>query len=225
MAVPVHASIRVGGARFRVVQRGSSTRRYIHIHGNEATAREILIEHMRTASGVAFLVEGNDRYVPANSGKLDPNRMFSRVGAEQNLRRLNPGWSRAQVERILDGLDRDLPRLLRRLLPPDGGLLMSLHNNSEGYSIRDETGISDRVSLKEPDRPHEFFLCTDPLDFERLAASPYNVVLQQKAPPDDDGSLSRLCALRGVRYVNLECGLGRAAEQRERLAWAESHLS
>ena len=68
-----------------------------------------------------------------------------------------------------------------------------------------------------PLNPHAFFLCTDEEDFRKLATSPYNVVLQKKAPPADDGSLSRLAAARGVRYVNSEVAKGHSSRQKEML--------
>jgi hypothetical protein len=216
--------VRMAEAEFRILRRGHSPNRYLHIHGNEETAREVLTGHMKTVPGVALLVQNAVRNVPIRGGLLDPNRMFSRAGAEASLRRLNPRWTPAQVSAALDALDRARPKFLQALLPPRGARLVAVHNNSEGYSVRDETSISDRVSLKEPDVPRAFFLCTDPADFELMAASPYNVVLQQKAPPDDDGSLSRLAAGRGIRYVNLEVALGDAARQKEMLQWLERHL-
>jgi len=64
-------SIRLEGAKFDIVRRGRSTRRYIHIHGNEETARQILRAHMKTHFGIAFLIEGSKRNVPLNGGILD----------------------------------------------------------------------------------------------------------------------------------------------------------
>ena len=216
--------VALAGARFRVLRRGRSPRRYLVIHGSEETARQVLERHMRVSPGVAYVVTSHGRNVRVGAGQIDPNRMFSRPGAARSLRRLNPRWTAPEIERALAQLDRGREKFLRALLPPRGGRLLALHNNSEGYSVRDEVPISDRVSLKNSGDPHAFFLCTDPRDFDRLAASPYNVVLQQKAPPDDDGSLSRLAAARGVRYVNLEVRLGNAARQEEMLRFAESVL-
>ena len=79
--------------------------------------------------------------------------------------------------------------------------------------------------MREPNRPHEFFLCTDARDYQVMAKSPYNVVLQNRKPPEDDGSLSRLAARRGFRYLNLECGVGKFEAQMERLGWAERNLA
>jgi hypothetical protein len=147
--------------------------------------------------------------------------MFSRAGAEANLKTLNPEWTEEQLSAALAVLDHGRPHLVKALLPHDRRLLIALHNNSEQYSVNDEVPISDATSIREPDNPHAFFLCTDPGDFKLLSESAYNVVLQQKKPQADDGSLSRLAAERGVRYVNLEVRMGNRDRQAEMLRWAD----
>lgn len=219
------AHISLAGARFRVIRNGHAPRRYLLIHGNEETARQVLTRHIETHDGIAFIIENHTRNVTIDSGQIDPNRMFSRIGAEISLKNLNPDMPPDRIAAALDLLDRHREGLVRALLPPAGGLLVALHNNSEGYSVLDEQPISDQVSMREPNDPHAFFLCTDPKDFRILATSPYNVVLQQHGPTQDDGSLSRLAASRGVRYVNLEVRLGNAARQKEMLDWLEWNLS
>jgi hypothetical protein len=216
--------IDLAGARFRILRNGHSSRRYLRIHGNEETARQVLERHMETHEGVAYVIESRTRLVPVESLKLDPNRMFSRVGAEGSLKRLNADAAPPQVQSALHVLDRGREKLVRALTPPRGGITIALHNNGPGYSVADEAPISDQTSLREPGNPHAFFLCTDPRDFEVLKTSPYNVVLQQRAPVQDDGSLSRLAAARGFRYVNLEVASGQAERQREMLSWLEWYL-
>ena len=216
---PRHISL--AGARFRILRNGRSLRRYLRIHGNEETARQVLERHMETHEGIAYVIESRTRVVTVESLKLDPNRMFSRGGAEANLQALNPGVPPEQVRKALDVLDRGREKLVRALTPPKGGLTIALHNNSSAYSVAAEAPISDQTSLREPGNPHAFFLCTDPRDFEVLKTSPYNVVLQQHGPKEDDGSLSRLAAARGFRYVNLEVGAGQTERQREMLSWLE----
>jgi hypothetical protein len=179
---------------------------------------------MKRYKGTANLVKSKTRNIRLLDGVIDPNRLFSRAGAEANLRTLNPRWTPEKTARALDRLDRGREKTLRVLLPPKDGLLIALHNNSEGYSVKDEIAISDRISLGDEPHPHEFFLCTAASDFEILRTSAYNVVLQNRAPKQDDGSLSRLAAARGVRYVNLEVSLGNAEKQREMLDWAERRL-
>lgn len=214
---PKHISLT--GARFRIVRNGRSKRRYLMIHGNEETARAVLLRLMDTQEGIAYIIEGHTRNVPIDSGEIDPNRMFSRVGAEASLKSLNPGWTPQQIEHALHALDRGREHLVHALLPPDRGLLCALHNNSENYSVRDEVGISDATSLRDPTNPHAFFLCTEPADFAILSQSAYNVVLQHEKPTSDDGSLSYLASHRGTRYVNLEVRLGDADRQLEMLRW------
>jgi hypothetical protein len=210
--------ITLAGVRFRRIRKGRGPVRYVFIHGNEETAREVLKRHMETHEGIGYLVAGSERNVRIKGALIDPNRMFSRGGAERSLRSLNPELSNDGVRRVLDYLDRERPNLIRALSPDSGGFLVAVHNNSQ-YSVNDEVPESDKVSLKQPDRPHEFFLCTDPFDYERIAAGPYNAVLQRFAPVDDDGSLSRLAARLGIRYCNVEAGLVKAQLQAEMLAW------
>jgi hypothetical protein len=213
--------IGLAGARFRIVRNGHSRRRYLLIHGNEETARAVLLRHIETQEGVAYLIANHTRNIAIEGGEIDPNRMFSRAGAEASLKSLNPGWTPERLAPALALLDRGRENLVRAFFPPPGGLLVALHNNSEGYSVADERPLSDAASIRDPDHPHAFFLCTDPADYRTLAASPYNVVLQQRGPRTDDGSLSRLAAARGVRYANLEVELGRSARQEEMLRWLE----
>ena len=217
--------ISLAGARFRILRNGRSKRRYLRIHGNEETARQVLERNMKTHQGVAYIIQNKVRNVDAEGLKLDPNRMFSRVGAEASLRNLNQGAPAEQIQRALLTLDRHRESLVRALTPPPGGLVVALHNNSGGYSVTEEVPISDRTSLRQPAEVHAFFLCTDPADFDVLKNSPYNVVLQQHPSNQDDGSLSRLAAARGIRYVNLEVHLGDFDRQREMLDWLERNLS
>jgi hypothetical protein len=209
---------------FRIVHNGRSSRRYLWIHGDEATAREVLEKHIASHKGVAFFIESRTRDVSLSNGKIDPNRMFSRTGAAASLRSLNPAWTPAQVNQALDELDRGREKLLRAIFPPDSGLLVALHNNTE-YSVLSEKPLAERISLADPANPHAFFLCTAPADFEALAKSPYNVVLERHVRASDDGSLSRRAEARGVRYVNLEVRMGEADRQRQMLDWLEAHLA
>jgi len=220
---PKHISL--AGAKFRIIRNGRARRRYLLIHGNEETARAVLLRYIQVVEGVAYVAEGHTREVEVEGLKLDPNRMFSRAGAEANLRRLNVNVDEARLAGALDTLDRGRERLVRALTPPAGGLTFALHNNSPSYSVTDEVPISDEASIKEPGNPHAFFLCTDARDFAALKASPYNAVMQKSAPKVDDGSLSRLAAARGFRYVNLEVAAGQTDRQREMAWWVEWNLA
>jgi len=217
----------LAGAQFDIIRshikHKPSRRRYILIHGDEETARQVLLEHIKTHSGTAFVVESKTRNVPIDSGKIDPNRMFSRRGAELNLKSLNPDWPQDRVDAALSELDRNREPFLDTVLPRDGELMVALHNNQQ-YSFTEEEPVSDQAARNQADNPHNFFLCTHPNDFALLAKSPYNVVLQQHMRAPDDGSLSRRAAARRLRYVNLEVKAGDAAGQQEMLAWLEQNL-
>jgi len=222
--------VSLAGAQFQIVHSKAPKhvkmpdRHYVLIHGNEETARDVLTKHIVKRRGTAYMIESKTREVPIDDGKIDPNRMFSRFGAERNLKQLNPNWKEEQFNSALDLLDAHREHLLHALLPGGSKLLVALHNNGEGYSVENEVPISDQKSLKEPENPHAFFLCTDPDDFQILSVSPYNVVLQQHVRAPDDGSLSRRAAARRQRYVNLEVRQGDAARQQEMLTWMEAHL-
>ncbi len=215
--------VRLAGARFHIIRRGQPKRHFLVIHGDEETAREALARHLRSGEGIGFEIENHIRNVPINGGQIDPNRMFSRPGAEASLKKLNPDWSPRQIAAALDALDRGREKLIQALLPSKSGLLVALHNNSGDYSVSDEEPFSDQGAIPQPDDPHAFYLCTDPADFKILANSGYNIVLQQHGP--EDGSLSRLCATRGVRYVNIEVRLGDLSRQMDMLNWLDWTLS
>lgn len=210
------------GVEFHVMRHGGGPRRFIVIHGNEDTARDVLTAWLPAHTGVGYIVSGKERNVELQGVKIDPNRMFSRVGAERSILSLNPGLAAARTTAVLDFLDRERGKLLQDLIPKHGSRLFALHNNRD-YSVQDEIAASDQTSIKQPDTPRSFFLCTTPADFEVLKQSPFNVVLQSKPEPDD-GSLSRLAALRGFRYINLECAIGDADGQLQRVRWLEENL-
>lgn len=212
----------LSGIRFRVLRHGHGPRRYLVIHGDEDTARDVLTKYMADHTGVAYIVTGKEREVPIHGVRIDPNRMFSRTGAEFSIRNLNPGIDVERLIDVLDYLDSHRASLLRHLIPPKGSRLFALHNNRD-YSVQDEIAQSNRTSIKQPANPRDFFLCTDPADFSILQQSPYNVVLQTDPEPDD-GSLSRLASRRGFRYINLECAIGEFAAQLERVRWLDEHL-
>jgi hypothetical protein len=214
----------IAGIRFREVRRGDDGRHYIWIHGDEVAARDVLSSWMETATGRAFFIRSHERNVEIEGGRIDPNRMWSRTGAERSLRSLNPRWTDAQINKALNRLDDDREDFLKRVLPPRTNLLLALHNNGPAYSVQDEVSISDSVALNAAEHPDEFMLCTSRPDFELLAGGPFNVVLQYRAPQTDDGSLSRLCAARNVRYVNIEAAHGHADGQRRMLGWVHRAL-
>ena len=214
---------KLAGVDFERIRAGAGSRRYLLIHGNEETARQVLTEHMKKASGTAWLAAGHARNAPFLAGELDPNRMFSREGAERNLRALNPAWSEAHLLNGLLILDRTRRQLTSALRPGAGDVLIAVHNNRD-YSVNDELAASNATALNDRDNPHEFCLCTDEGDFQLLSKGPYNVVLQNRPGGAEDGSMSRYAVRAGFRYANLEVAMGKAEKQRAMLEWLDRTL-
>ncbi len=216
---PERQRLELAGIPWTRLRHGASSLRLLRIHGNEETAREAAEILAQETPCEAWILESKTRHVELDGLRLDPNRMFSRAGAERNLRLLNPDADAERIAALLDRLDRERDGLMRALAPPPGGLWVAAHNNGPGYSMDTEAPISQREHRPQPDEPRDFFLFTDEKDFEAAARGPYNAVLQNRPGGEDDGSLSRWCAARGVRYVNAEAAHGRLEKQLAMLRW------
>jgi len=212
------------GIEFKVVKKGHSDRKYIWLHGDEQTARMALESHMKFNLGTAFFIQGETREKDFFDGIIDPNRIFSSKGAEANIHKYNRSWSSFRKQEALEWINRERDAFLESIFPKNGGLLVALHNNFKGYNVNWEIQKSDSVSIKKDQNPRDFFICTDRTDFEVLARSPFNVVLQEKLLQKDDGSLSWAAMRNGVRYVNIEVRLGWLSHQKKMLNYLENNL-
>ena len=220
----ISEEISFGEISFQVVQKGESNRHYIWLHGDEKTAKMALNDHMRAKEGKAFFIQSKTREVAVADGLIDPNRIFSSDGAKKNLHKYNPNWSNKKKSSILRVMDEEREDFLNTIFPIDGELLIALHNNFKGYNVYQEISKSDTVSIKKNQNPRDFFLCTNREDFDILSKSPYNVVLQESYPENDDGSLSWAALKWGVRYVNIEARLGWLSMQKKMLKYANDNL-
>ena len=221
---PVNGFIKIDTIEFKVIKKGNSDRKYIWLHGDEQTAKMALDNHMKKNDGTAFFIMNDLREVKFYEGLLDPNRIFSSYGAKRNIHKYNPQWSASKKKKLLGKIDKDRKVFLEAIFPKNGGLLIALHNNYKGYNIYQEIGNSDAISIKDDQNPRDFFLCTSRDDFELLARSPFNVVLQETLPKVDDGSLSWTALKNKVRYVNIETRLGWLSMQKRMLAYIEKNL-
>ena len=97
----------IAGIQFKVIKNGESNRRFIWIHGDEKTAAMLLKRHLKDNYGTAFLIENNKREVYINGYMMDPNRIFSNVGAEKNLIKLNDKISKTAVDKTVDLIAND----------------------------------------------------------------------------------------------------------------------
>jgi len=216
--------VQIATIQFKVIQNGDSDRRYIWLHGDEQTARMALESHMKKNQGKAFLVEGILRESEFYGGIIDPNRIFSSLGAKANIQKYNPRWTKKEKEDRLLTINQDRKIFFKNIFPKNGELLIALHNNYKGYNINKELGRSDAKSIKKDQNPRDFFICTNRSDFEILSQSPFNVVLQEKSPKKDDGSLSWAALINDIRYINIETRLGWLSQQKKMLNYIEKNL-
>jgi hypothetical protein len=216
----------IAGIQFKVIKNGESNRRFIWIHGDEKTAARLLKRHLKYNYGTAFLIENHKREVFINGYMMDPNRIFSKAGAEKNLIEFNGNISKMAVDQMVNLIANDKGKFFDRITPPNGGLLIALHNNLHAYSIDDEIPFSTEISLKNSEHPHHhnFFICTNRDDYNLLSKSPFNVVLQETQSKKDNGSLSWFVARKGVRFINIETRLGYLIIQTKMLQYIEDHL-
>ena len=220
-----HSYITFANAKFDLISNGSSSNRYIWLHGDEQTAKMALEYHMKKYQGIAFLIDNETREIPFQSTIIDPNRIFSRRGSYHALRKFKPDWSPGSLKKALDILDREREEFLNVLMPSESGYIISLHNNFRGYNVHKEKSNSQKVSIKKTENPRDFIICTDANDYEKLISGPFNVVLQNKLPKKDDGSLSWEALRRNVRYLNVETRLGYLSKQKKMLKFIEEVLN
>ena len=216
----------IAGIQFKVIKNGESNRRFIWIHGDEKTAAILLKRHLKDNYGTAFLIENNKREVYINDYMVDPNRIFSKAGVEKNLIKFNGNISKTTIDKMVNLIANDKENFFDRITPPNRGLLIALHNNLHAYTIEDEIPLSTEISLKNSEHPHHhnFFICTNRDDYNLLSKSPYNVVLQETDPEEDNGSLSWFANRKGVRFINIETRLGYLSTQTKMLQYIEDHL-
>ena len=145
---------------------------------------------------------------------------------KKNLKKLNRNISKSQINKTIELISNDRENFFKSISPPDGGLLISLHNNIREYSIDNEIPLSTEVSIKNTNHPHHhnFFICTNKEDYDLLKKSPFNVVLQDKQIENDDGSLSWYAYRKNIRYINIETRLGHLRTQSEMLKYVNDNL-
>ena len=209
---------------FDIVKKGESNNCYIWLHGDERTANLAIRHHLKYYGGTAFLVKSKDREVPYRDTKIDPNRVFSRKGSFRAIKKFKPEWAPGTIKAALDELDQARKQFLSELFPDSSGVLVAVHNNFRGYNIKSELKYSTKVSLNPKENPRDFIICTDSTDFEKLSVGTYNVVLQDRPPEKDNGSLSWAAFRNGIRYVNVETRLGWLTKQKKMLEFVEESL-
>ena len=212
------------GIPFEVLGNNSSETSYILIHGDEETARMLLKNHIKKNNGRAFIIKSKTREVPFGPTIVDPNRLFSNIGARRALKNFKSDWDRDELDNLLIELEESRESFLIDIFPDKGGLLIALHNNFRGYNVEDELNDSELYSIKKDENPRDFILCTNANDYQKLKDGPYNVVLQNRMKNNNNGSLSWAAIEHGIRYINIETRLGWLSQQRKMLQYVEKRL-
>lgn len=212
------------GIEFEIKKNGFSNISYILIHGDEETARMLLTEHINENQGRAFFIKSKQREVQLGPTIIDPNRIFSKIGAKKALKKFKPNWDQIELELILKELDESRNKFLFNLFPSEGGVLIALHNNFRGYNVNSEIENSQLYSIKKEQNPRDFIICTNLNDYKKLKQGPYNIVLQNVMEEENNGSLSWAALENDVRYINIEARLGWLSQQRKMLKFVETKL-
>ncbi len=234
--------------RFETVPLGASTMqvrilgdmrspiRYVVIHGDEETAPRAAELHIQRFGGALIqLVNPGKRLVTFRLPKLrftydfDPNRIFTRTGLEQTLRRWNRRTRESRFPKLFAAVQEFADRFLSLLVEPRGSVrgLIAVHNNgtTPNADFSFETFVNPRgyfpgveaMQYRRSHSPYNLFVVTDAADYDALAARGLNVVLENSELASDDGSLSIFCGRQRIRYANVEGRMGEIEKHVEML--------
>ncbi len=203
---------------------------FINLHDNEATSVTAAKDLLQTNGGLLIkLGNGNKRNISfrldGSYYTFDPNRIFSKVGIRQTLKRFKIINNKAFRE-----VEKFAARILK-LFPGELNCVIALHNNNKGgfsvnsYLPGSEYGTdAQKISVNESDEPDDFFLTTDSLLFQELSLAKYNTVWQDNLLMRQDGSLSVYCGEKKICYLNCETQFGKAKKYEEMLAAALKYI-
>lgn len=188
---------------------------FISLHDDEYTSVEATKRLLEKTGGLLIEIENNEkRNIRFRLGNqyysIDPNRMFSDAGISKSL------TENGRNTRLASNEVRKFAERLLELIPEQPKMIVALHNNTHGqFSIQSYAKGSKRnieaekININEQHDEDDFFLTTDGDLYKYLASKNFNVVLQKKDDPVDDGSLSIYCGKQGLPYVNLETEHGK----------------
>lgn len=203
---------------------------FINLHSDESTSVAGVEKLLQTKGGLLIKLENNNNRnisfgLQGNVYTFDPNRIFSKTGIEHTLERFKNTSHKAIAE-----VEKFANHILK-LLPKDPHCVIALHNNTEGnLSISSylpgsqyETDAK-KVYVEDNQDPDDFFLTTDSLLFDQLAAEKYNVVWQDNLLVQQDGSLSVYFGEKGICYLNCETEHGKVKQYEEMIRVALKYI-
>lgn len=198
------------------VPRGARRQQLIHLHANEATAKNAALQLLqRRPIELCSLAHSANRRIRCVIDEqvlsFDPNRCFSDAGIALDLESHGQPRTPAIVAAIADFRRR----LVATLWSEQPEVVIALHNNSDGafsVTMHRESRAATKCFHAEGTNPHDFFYVTEQAHFETLRQMQWNVVLESPTI-DDDGSLSIYCAQRAIPYINIESQAARLGDE------------
>jgi hypothetical protein len=201
-------------------------------HENEFVANEYLAEKICKDKGRFIILRQHGNRTIAltiedKTFKVDPNRIYTPIGRQATLKKLNP-TIRHDVRRMKLANERAelLSDFILQELASNGATTwIAMHNNTNGFDNDGNNGsgtISIHRYQKKLDSGAKFLIdvasgehdeddlyyLTERADFDSFKKDGWNLVLQNPIvmtdPSEDDGSLSVYAQMKGVRYINIE---------------------
>jgi len=203
---------------------------FLNLHRNENTSVVAARSFITVFGGrLLWLTQpgaANDRLITFTCMKVsyvfDPNRMFTKEGAEASLKQYSVPGSVNQL--AIDSVVSFGQSLLTAFGFDKEDLIIAIHNNGgSNYSAASYlpgaiyANEASKVSIPDPSTQQNFFLCTSGSNYKALVEQKQNVV-EQSDNATNDGSLSYYAqVVKNKKYINVE---GRASNGSEGAAVA-----
>lgn len=204
---------------------------FVNLHDNEATSVTATKKLLQTKGGVLIKLENKNKRtihfrLEGSYYTFDPNRIFSKAGIRQTLKRFNKTINNKAASEV----EKFATRIIN-LFPKGTDCIIALHNNKEGgfsvssYLTGEEYGTdAKKVYANESHDPDDFFLTTDSLLFHQLSLEKYNTVWQDNLLVRQDGSLSVYFGEKNFCYLNCETQFGKIKQYEEMLNIALKYI-
>jgi hypothetical protein len=193
----------------------------VSLHSNEMAAIHTAMAFASTTGATFYRLQNRDkRHVEADlldrKVRFDPGKVFTANGRKIMLKK-NDCWDKDINDRVQEFAHFLTGQVVTRKT------VVAVHNNDDHRKVHDYApGGTLEKSAKElyinPSMdPDDFLLTTDEEIYGDIKARGFNVVLQNNARVDDDGSLAVYCARAKRKFVKIETKSEHVAMQEEML--------
>ncbi|MCU0447354.1 MAG: hypothetical protein MUE85_20855 [Microscillaceae bacterium] len=214
----------LGSATIKVVvyeQNNPNQITYFNLHDNENTsveATQVILKNPKNSGKLVELQHSGERLISFEyqgaKYQIDPNRMFTKVGIEKNLKNYG-NYSDAARDTVFA-----FGQKIYRDFLQGSRLIVAMHNNkNEGYNVKSylpggeyKTDAQD-VFYNPKWGTGEFFYVIDQAHFAFFKQKKVSAVLQDPQKVTDDGSLSVFAQNQGMAYLNVEAQHGNLKPQ------------